>query len=150
MKARSFKQGSLLFASLVLSLMVGNANAQYYSSDANPSSVGTVSVVLSDSIGGACWTNLRDVREYAEEKLRQKRYTVAPDGGNYAFTVKVFGGRDKQGWCTYAITIDIESAQVVNGVFGHHVIGARAIVGNRKDNANRVIISTVQEMIGAM
>ncbi len=31
-----------------------------------------VKVVLAHDAKGACWTNLKEVREYAEEKLRMK------------------------------------------------------------------------------
>ena len=44
----------------------------------------SVMVVIDDNAKGACWTNLREVREYAEEKFRFKgvmdmsRFDAAP------------------------------------------------------------------------
>ena len=37
-------------------------------------------VMLHDIAKGGCWTNLREVREYAEEKLRIKGATLTEDG----------------------------------------------------------------------
>jgi hypothetical protein len=39
------------------------------------------------------YTNLKEVREYAEEKLRQQGYEVVSKEGKYNFRISVHGGR---------------------------------------------------------
>ena len=43
----------------------------------------SVTVFIDDNAKGACWTNLREVREYAEEKFRFKRVKVVPYGKHF-------------------------------------------------------------------
>ena len=43
-------------------------------------SIKSVYVSLNDFATGGCWTNLREVREYAEEKLRTKGIKTTDDG----------------------------------------------------------------------
>lgn len=65
----------MLPVALILFLLGNDANA-WCSPDANPASVGPIGVSLSDDATGACWTNLKEAREYAEEKLRIKGFNV--------------------------------------------------------------------------
>jgi hypothetical protein len=51
--------------------------------------VGPVAIVLNDGSTDGCWTNLRDVREYGEEKLAQEGFVAATEGQATAFTLLV-------------------------------------------------------------
>ena len=63
------------------------------------SSTTSVRVELLDDAKDGCWTNLRETREYAEEKLRSKGANIVPEfiygDHNYQFTVNVVAGRLK-------------------------------------------------------
>ncbi|MDA9948796.1 hypothetical protein N9C16_05280 [Paracoccaceae bacterium] len=57
----------------------------------------SITVVLQDNASGACWTNLKEVREYAEEKLRMKGVKidneayVSLEANRYNFDIEVIG-----------------------------------------------------------
>ena len=61
MNLRNLKRSWLLPVALILFLFGNNANA-FYSTGANPTSVGAIEVVLADSAKDACWTNLKETR----------------------------------------------------------------------------------------
>ena len=56
-----------------------------------------VNVLLADSAKGACWTNLTESREYAEEKLRSAGATVVlpPSVPDYVLRLNVMSRRNK-------------------------------------------------------
>ena len=68
------------FLIALLMTLVTQATAQYFFFDENQTAESVksleVNVVLSDHATGACWTNLKEVREYAEEKLRGRGIKV--------------------------------------------------------------------------
>lgn len=151
MKLGNFRSRYLLPVAVVL-LMSGNtANAQFYSSDANPDSIGGVEVRLFDNAIDACWTNLREVREYAEEKLRLKGYQQAePSSNGYKMNIIISAQRLDDGGCVYDIDLHVNAPRNVSGVFGYHLVGTHGSSGYNNQNANNVIISKVGEMINAM
>jgi hypothetical protein len=48
--------------------------------NATPEALGPIEVLLVDHSSESCWTNLREVREYAEEKLVAEGFELAPQG----------------------------------------------------------------------
>lgn len=69
-----------LVAAIALST-ISAANAQDANLSPNdlglsPDKVRFIQVRLADDATGACWTNLQEVREYAEERLRIRNYQV--------------------------------------------------------------------------
>jgi hypothetical protein len=127
------------------------ANAQGYSPDANPTSIDSISISLTDAASDACWTNLREVREYAEEKLKIKGYNVVADEGEYTFTIAVNAFRDNQGYCVGSHSISIFKYAVVDGINGIHEIGLLGGHGGRdEDNFNRWVINMISSMIALM
>ena len=77
------------------------ADAHVFDKNFKLSSVSSVEVRLFDGATGACWTNLKEVREYAEEKLRMKGVNVVPRDSSviadynksYALKIHVEAGR---------------------------------------------------------
>ena len=64
----------LLILSFTLGLITSvSANERFFTSDL----VGDIQIYLSDRAVNGCWTNLKETREYAEEQLKMKGYTVA-------------------------------------------------------------------------
>jgi len=64
------------------------------SENATPENIGPVAVSLADRSLDACWTNLRDVREYVEEKLVDEGFEVTQAGGaSYSLGVAVLASR---------------------------------------------------------
>ena len=87
-----------------------------------------VEVVLSDDARDGCWTNLREVREYAEEKLfsrgikRVKSFDYQ-NPNHYRFNISVVAARiynDNSGPCAGHISLDLVRYAPVNGWF--HIV----------------------------
>ena len=126
------------------------ANA-WYSKTANPTSIGTISVGIADDAKDACWTNLREVREYAEEKLKIKGYNVVAEmGGGYEFAIKVKAFRSDAGTCIGEYSIQIWAGNTRNGVFGFHEIGGFTNYGTHQNNFNNWVIGVISNMIEQM
>ena len=82
----------------VLMLMIGSpATATVYDDKFDLKNVASIAVELVDNANGACWTNLKEAREYAEEKLRMRGAKIDNDGvptaNNYRFQIRVKGNR---------------------------------------------------------
>ena len=77
-----------------------------------------VNVFLYDDAKDACWTNLTESREYAEEKLRSAGATVVPLSSvpDYLMIVKVTSRRNKAvKLCYGSISIDLDTPITLNG-----------------------------------
>jgi hypothetical protein len=126
------------------------ANA-WYSESANPTSIGTISVVLQDGAKEACWTNLREVREYAEEKLKIKGFNVVEEESDgYLFKITVDAFRSDAGTCVGSYNVQISASNYRNGVIGIHVIGSFGSYGTNQDNFNAWVIGMISKMIEEM
>ena len=70
-----------------------------------------ITVHMVDSADGGCWTNLREVREYAEEKLRMKGAFVDDNWSDSSFLlfVQIMGSRNPNNstQCVGAINIGV-------------------------------------------
>ena len=66
-----------------------------------------VRFVLMDTVSGSCWTNLKEVREYTEEKIKMSGMTLNDDGTHqYSFVISSIGGRTN-GLCGGQITVGL-------------------------------------------
>ena len=106
-----------------------------------------VNVLLADSAKDACWTNLTESREYAEEKLRSAGATVVlhPSIPNYFLRLKVMSKRNKAlPLCYGSIRVELLTPTMVNG--RDHVASAiesDAIFMGRQ-NVNTDVIERIQ------
>jgi hypothetical protein len=115
-----------------------------------------VRVVLHDNATGACWTNLKEVREYAEEKLRtfgvkvsQTEYMTA-EANIYWLNIIVIAQRlykDGTGPCFGHYDITLLGWDKINGV--NHIAHLGRWGGNTtissSDNFNRPIIVALEK-----
>jgi len=106
-----------------------------------------VRVYLQDNATGACWTNLKEVREYAEEKFRSKGIktsdTEIMDTGpkKYWFRITVAAKRmfnDNSGLCLGSIDLSLVAWSYPNNhvhlsTLGHY----RGSPGVQPDNFNK-------------
>ena len=112
------------------------------------SSTTSVRVKLLDDAKDGCWTNLRETREYAEEKLRLKGANIVPEfiygDHDYQFSVGVVAGRlNINGKCTANIKLQLitmvnlknSSGDYVTHFAGVH-INEHLIIGYNKVNNN--------------
>jgi hypothetical protein len=140
----------LAITAAVLFTTTNAANAAFYSPSANSSSVGSITVKLYDNADNACWTNLREAREYAEEKLDIEGYNVLAEGGEYNFSIAVNSERDNRGMCWGYVNLTIWAVSRRNGVGGVHQIGLSISAFLNPDNFNTAVIEIISEMIAEM
>ena len=115
----------------------------------------SVAVVLFDEAKDGCWTNLRETREYAEEKLRSKGAKVVPEEvylpNSYSFLIHVLSYRTTSG-CAASIVVNLETPSWVKNSNGdmiiHYGIAYRdgtLITGY--DKANNEVLNVVKRVI---
>ena len=83
----------------------------------------SVNVAIHDAATGGCWTNLREVREYVEEKLYSRGARLAQDIGLlddnvYRLYVSVTGGKlyaDGSGPCIGKYTVRLDGLTLIKG-----------------------------------
>jgi hypothetical protein len=119
-----------------------------------------VAVVSMDFAEGACWTNLKEVREYAEEKLRFKGANVIANPnaateleGYYAFTIYVKGNRlysDGSGPCVGLISIQLATPVFHRG--RRHFAVIASVMGDfrSKSNFNRDVIEGISKLLAKL
>lgn len=95
-----------------------------------------VNVQIEDNATGACWTNLKEVREYAEEKLRTLGVKVSETGymvaeaNLYWLTINVNAGRpyaDGSGPCYGDYKISLIGWVKINDVTHLAILGGREV-----------------------
>lgn len=104
-----------------------------------------VRLLLHDEVKDGCWTNLKEVREYAEEKIKMSGMTLNADGNyQYTFVISAGGRRDQIGWCRGSITVGLySSTSLWNDVVG--LITIKELVMNLgKESFN----STAVDLVG--
>ena len=122
------------------------------------STIAEVDVKLIDNATGACWTNLREVREYAEEKLRMKGANVVnprewfpfADMRIYRLSITVGGRRyfnDGSGNCVGSVIIELYTYAQVNDYFHQSVIGNAFFNTSDPTNFNRSAIEVLSGFI---
>jgi len=106
-----------------------------------------VNVLLHDSAKDACWTNLTESREYAEEKLRSAGATVVlpPSVPDYLLRLKVMSRRNKAlKLCYGSIRVELLTPAMVNG--RDHVASAMEYeaIFMGQQNVNTDVIERIQ------
>ena len=106
-----------------------------------------VNVLLQDNAKDACWTNLTESREYAEEKLRSAGATVvlSPSVPNYFLRLNVMSRRNKAlPLCYGSIRVELLTPTMVNGR-NHEALAiySYAIFMGRQ-NVNTDVIERIQ------
>ena len=115
----------------------------------------SVAVVILDDAKDGYWTNLRETREYAEEKLRSKGAKVVPEEvylpNSYSFLIHVLSYRTTSG-CAASIVVNLETPSWVKNSNGdmiiHYGIAYRdgtLITGY--DKANNEVLNVVKRVI---
>ncbi|MDG2295944.1 MAG: hypothetical protein P8L41_09720 [Paracoccaceae bacterium] len=112
-----------------------------------------IEVLIDDKAKDGCWTNLRESREYAEEKLRSVGATLYNGqekiyGEHYILSLQVRSHRNKKlPICYGSIEIQLMTVSMING-FSHSSLPP---VGYNNvfmglDNANNVMIQAIQDL----
>ena len=144
------------FITLIISILIASPSHALFNSDSfRLAHTGTVHVQLNDDAKNGCWTNLRETREYAEEKLRSKGAKLSSEirygAHDYLFEVGVIAYRTRGG-CVAAISIKLTSFTFLpnlNDQKVYHIaevgFSNRLISGYPK--ANEAVLDYVKEFI---
>ena len=106
-----------------------------------------VSVFIGDDAKDACWTNLTESREYAEEKLRSAGATVVPHASktNYVLLVRVKSVRDKAfRSCFGSIGVELATSTMINGRLHEATAIESGTIFMGLQNANSRVIESIQ------
>ena len=111
-----------------------------------------VEVILEDNATNACWTNLKESREYAEEKLRGLGATLYDNeekyyGHYYALTINVQSKRLDVGLCFGAISISLKTGIKINDTFHFGVLETVMSSFTGSQNANTMVIDQIQSFL---
>ena len=115
-----------------------------------------VNVQIEDNATGACWTNLKEVREYAEEKLRMKGVKILTEEKAYDFLknfrldISLIADRvyeDGSGPCYGAIILSLRTFSKINESVMWAVAGEARFRTLRTTNLNRTMIETLSKFI---
>jgi hypothetical protein len=109
-----------------------------------------IDVFLGDGATDACWTNLTESREYAEEKVRMaggnlyEAGTPKAHGEFYSLNLDVISSRANNGLCFGYIEVHLNTGTRLNGKF--HLAKARFThnIFTQAPNANSLVIDVVQ------
>jgi len=147
-------------ALIAVMLMIGSqAGAFFHDKDLTRDSLSSfrIYVAINDYAEGGCWTNLREARQYAEEKLRSSGFDVVQDGETsgadvkkYFFHINVNGQRvfaNQQGPCVGNVEISMSGWTRVNKILHIATIGEMSwSLSTRKDNMNRLVLQRLSEV----
>ena len=142
-------------AVVALILLIGSsATAKVYDDKFDLKNVASIGVELVDNADGACWTNLKEAREYAEEKLRMRGAKIDNDGvptaNNYSFAINVLGQRlfkNGTGPCFGNVSVELFTFGYFNGNFHAISAGAHYEAVLHNENLNRYVIRAIKEFI---
>ena len=145
---------------MILAVQIRPAAANLWDQDFKLSEIAGVEVKLVDDAKKGCWTNLREVREYTEEKLRMKGAKILNLGdknplavaNTYNFQIHVNADRvyaNGSGHCYASYNIRLYTFELVNG--NYHAAVAGAYLGLALlDNLNRDVLEFVNKFINEL
>ena len=137
-----------LFVALALIFVAAPSSAELWSLD-YISKIKHLSVTLNDNAKDACWTNLTETREYAEEKVRMAGGTLYETGQKYFgeyydLIVTVSSHRARNGLCFGSLKVTLGTAAEINGERHNANHRSMSTYFSNVQNANQIIIDLVQ------
>lgn len=82
----------------------------------------SIHVGVNDLVKGGCWTNINEVKVYAEDKLRLLNHDVRPEGeGEYTLMINAVGQRIELGYCDAIFDVEISKNLSIDGNNGRFV-----------------------------
>ena len=140
---------------ILMSFVAANfATAADYFTANDFKNLGSISVVLKDEARDACWTNLTESREYAEEKVLMSgsKPSIVEDrswGRDYLLIVKVGSHRSEAlGLCFGNIEISLITGAEYNGFVHEAGLARYNAYFMGLNNANQEVINSIQAFFG--
>ena len=138
-------------------LLIASMTASYsmeVSKKVTPSKIDSIAVYINDGAKQGCWTNLGEVKRYAEDKLELAGFTVRSSKDNwtpkgYALEISVVSNRTSSTDCYGSISLSLYQPNFIDGVFGHFEVGTGGGVFLGYKNANQNVLDYIQKFIDA-
>jgi len=121
--------------------------AHAWISDGLSPSIGAIQVLIKDDATGGCWTNIGDVKNYAEGALKQKGYAVSADSAKYTMTVYAFIKRTNNNNCYGTVNVNLKTNNELDGVFGWHVVSEIIFISISSSNHNSEVLNVVSRFV---
>ncbi len=110
-----------------------------------PNNVKSIRVNINDGASDGCWTNLMEVKRYAEDKLELAGYRIwkksnydAADRDSYYLSITVTSQR--KNYCYGSVAFQIYRTHWIDDVYGHFEVGSGGSVFIGQDNANQIVL----------
>ena len=140
----------------LLSLLIASSSllAEKYNTDMYFSNVGPVFVQISDNATGGCWTNLKEVKTYASNKIELAGGTLADTldaSKGVWFHIHVFAMRHSEvSMCLSKIDVNIQTVGTADhlpfntGLLNYSNNGQLGLVAG---NVNTIVLDVVKETV---
>jgi hypothetical protein len=139
---------SVLALSFVTFLGATSLSSAYVFDDTlSPDTVPSISVTITDETEGGCWTNISDVKSYAEEKLKLLGYNVILKPRIHRLAVRVVSLRTPEELCVGVVTLNIGAVGKLEGLYGVHIIANSTNIFANSKNANIAIFDFISSFM---
>ena len=123
-----------------------------------PSNVSQLHIEMSDSATEGCWTNISEVKRYAEDKLELEGFKIRRDKfegyeDTHHFVVGINVNAQRNGdLCFGAIKINISKAIRVEAlssknIIGYFSLGETGSIFSGQENVNRGALETIDQLM---
>jgi hypothetical protein len=131
----------------VTALVVTSAPASAWVVDnVTPDNFGPMEVFIDDMATNGCWTNIGEVRTYAEDKLAEAGFEVV-DSSAGKFIIRVYSQRSGNDLCYGSIETSLGLAIHHNGMYSGLQVGNEGTIFSNFANANTLTLDMVKEQI---
>ena len=127
----------------VMFVLFGSQASASVFKDFVPANISKIHIEIVDRATEGCWTNIGEVKRYAEDKLRLAGFNV-PEGNfegyddikHYVFVISITAQRNG-GLCFGAIDLNIQRATSLNSTIGMFSLGAGSSIFSGMQNVNQ-------------
>ena len=127
----------------VMFVLFGSQASASVFKDFVPANISKIHIEIVDRATEGCWTNIGEVKRYAEDKLRLAGFNV-PEGNfegyddikHYVFVISITAQRNG-GLCFGAIDLNIQRATSLNSIIGMFSLGAGSSIFSGMQNVNQ-------------
>lgn len=141
-------KGAAFSVSITLALTSTPA-AAWVAENVTPENFGPIEVLIFDLASDGCWTNLGEVRTYAEDKLTEIGFEVVESSAG-KFIVRVHSERAGTDLCYGSINTSIGLAIPHNRMYGGLQVGEDGMIFANYRNANTITLNWVKKHIEQM
>ena len=138
----------------VMFVFYGSQASAWVSKEFTPSNVDEINVQIVDDAGEGCWTNIGEVKRYAEDKLELAGHNVyrkRKDGWtgfkHYKLRIQIIANRKQFKDCYGAYNIKLYKLNKTDGVNGAFLVGEILGSFNAYQNVNQLTLKEVGDFM---